>query len=208
MGIEPDQPEDISDVKRLLKTPEPVVITRPIKVSPNDYCPCGSDKKYKKCCMGKEADSLQASKVQKQEDKDDLATMEFFIEHFREIAMNETRHVTINSHDTLPADQYIFYELYCVKSGCDCRNVILNVTGRTGGHLATINHSLDPDGFSDIGIPQTFLDPINKQSRYSEALLELFHEIVLDEVYHQRLEQHLSLMKEKFKVKSEPVIQS
>jgi uncharacterized protein YecA (UPF0149 family) len=23
---------------------------KPIKVSPNDYCPCGSEKKYKKCC--------------------------------------------------------------------------------------------------------------------------------------------------------------
>ena len=133
--------------------------------------------------------------------------MVFFIEHFREVAMQETRYVTVNSHETLPVDQYVFYELYCVKPGCDCRNVILNVTGRAGGHLATINHSLDPDGFKDIDMPQTFLDPINKQSRYSEALLELFHEIVLDEVYHQRLEQHLALIKEKFKVKSELVIQ-
>jgi uncharacterized protein YecA (UPF0149 family) len=35
IGIEPDKPEDISDPK----------------VERNDPCPCGSGKKFKKCCM-------------------------------------------------------------------------------------------------------------------------------------------------------------
>jgi SWIM/SEC-C metal-binding protein len=50
VGYEPDKPEDISDLKRALKTFRPQVQAKPHKVSPNDYCPCGSNKKYKNCC--------------------------------------------------------------------------------------------------------------------------------------------------------------
>jgi len=61
VGIEPDKPEDISDIKRLLKKhenqPKPPIRPGPLKVSPNDYCPCGSGLKYKKCCLGKEGAS-------------------------------------------------------------------------------------------------------------------------------------------------------
>jgi SWIM/SEC-C metal-binding protein len=53
VGIEPDQPEDISDINTLSRRPataiEPTERFRP--VSGNNYCPCGSGKKYKKCCM-------------------------------------------------------------------------------------------------------------------------------------------------------------
>lgn len=54
VGIEPDKPENIDDVKWLLKkrADQPrVVKIAPFKVSPNDYCPCGSGLKYKKCCL-------------------------------------------------------------------------------------------------------------------------------------------------------------
>ena len=57
VGIEPDKPEDISDIKWLLKNfekqPRPQIRSGPLKVSPNDYCPCGSGLKYKKCCFDK-----------------------------------------------------------------------------------------------------------------------------------------------------------
>ena len=57
VGIEPDEPENISDIKWLLKHHpndlKPEIRTGPIKVSPNDYCPCGSGLKYKKCCLNK-----------------------------------------------------------------------------------------------------------------------------------------------------------
>jgi SWIM/SEC-C metal-binding protein len=52
-GVEPDEPEDTSDLDRLLNRVErPVVVTPrlPPKISGNDYCPCRSGKKYKKCC--------------------------------------------------------------------------------------------------------------------------------------------------------------
>lgn len=48
IGFEPDKPEDITDIERLLNPSEPVkAITMPGR---NDPCPCGSGKKYKKCC--------------------------------------------------------------------------------------------------------------------------------------------------------------
>ena len=48
IGLEPDQPEDISDVERLLNPQEPIK-ARAI-VGRNAPCPCGSGLKYKKCC--------------------------------------------------------------------------------------------------------------------------------------------------------------
>jgi SWIM/SEC-C metal-binding protein len=47
-GIEPDKPEDISDVERLLHPPAPA--RTQVSVGRNDPCPCGSGRKYKKCC--------------------------------------------------------------------------------------------------------------------------------------------------------------
>ena len=51
VGIEPDKPEDISDIERLLKPETPVV--RATHVGRNDPCPCGSELNYKKCCLNK-----------------------------------------------------------------------------------------------------------------------------------------------------------
>jgi len=47
MGIEPDEPEDITDLEKLLNPPKPARVS---KVGRNDPCPCGSGKKFKKCC--------------------------------------------------------------------------------------------------------------------------------------------------------------
>lgn len=62
-GLEPDKPEDISEVEYLLNpqafSSQPrmrnsenmtVVNDKPI-VGRNEPCPCGSGLKYKKCCM-------------------------------------------------------------------------------------------------------------------------------------------------------------
>lgn len=51
IGIEPDKHEDISDIKRALRLqPKAVAAKEPPRISGNDYCPCRSGKKYKKCC--------------------------------------------------------------------------------------------------------------------------------------------------------------
>ncbi|QTA86974.1 PBPRA1643 family SWIM/SEC-C metal-binding motif protein [Desulfonema magnum] len=48
IGFEPDKPEDTSDIDRLLNPVTPKKIEN--KIGRNDPCPCGSGKKYKKCC--------------------------------------------------------------------------------------------------------------------------------------------------------------
>jgi SWIM/SEC-C metal-binding protein len=50
IGVEPDEQENISDVECILSPPVPA--KTPPHVGRNDYCPCGSGKKYKKCCAG------------------------------------------------------------------------------------------------------------------------------------------------------------
>jgi SWIM/SEC-C metal-binding protein len=49
IGCEPDKPEDLSDLKKLLQPPEK---KQPrLKIGRNELCPCGSQKKFKKCCQ-------------------------------------------------------------------------------------------------------------------------------------------------------------
>ncbi|MBU0492709.1 MAG: SEC-C domain-containing protein [Chloroflexi bacterium] len=56
-GIEPDKPEDLSDLERLLN---PVARVKPDRSElmarvpgRNSPCPCGSGKRYKRCCGAK-----------------------------------------------------------------------------------------------------------------------------------------------------------
>ena len=49
IGLEPDKPEDISDLEKLLNPTKPLV--NEFIIGRNDPCPCGSGKKYKHCCM-------------------------------------------------------------------------------------------------------------------------------------------------------------
>lgn len=48
IGVDPNKPEDVTDLKTLLNVPKPTVAEK--KVGRNEACPCGSGKKYKKCC--------------------------------------------------------------------------------------------------------------------------------------------------------------
>lgn len=50
VGVEPDKPEDLSDIERALLAREPTPAA--IKVGRNEPCPCGSGRKFKKCCDG------------------------------------------------------------------------------------------------------------------------------------------------------------
>ena len=61
-GFEPDEPEDLSEVEYLLNprafssqprmgnSDNKTVVYKKSKVGRNEPCPCGSGKKYKKCC--------------------------------------------------------------------------------------------------------------------------------------------------------------
>jgi SWIM/SEC-C metal-binding protein len=48
--LAPDEPEDIADIECALLERIPVVA--PPKIGRNETCPCGSGKKFKKCCEG------------------------------------------------------------------------------------------------------------------------------------------------------------
>lgn len=127
-----------------------------------------------------------------------------FGQFFRELAARETRTVTITApilelgRLILQADEYGFDELYCVEQGCDCRRVIINVLARHAqAHVATINHAFDPPSHDYDPPEQTFLDPLNRQTEWSEALLDIFVNLVLkDESYRQRLMRHYRIFKE------------
>ncbi len=47
IGFEEDKSEDISDLEKMLNPVGPV---KSNKINRNAPCPCGSGKKYKKCC--------------------------------------------------------------------------------------------------------------------------------------------------------------
>lgn len=46
--LAPDQPENLADLELLQNPPKTVTVSE--KVGRNAPCPCGSGKKYKKCC--------------------------------------------------------------------------------------------------------------------------------------------------------------
>lgn len=48
VGVEPDKPEDVSDLDRALSPSVPARAHE--KVGRNEPCPCGSGRKAKKCC--------------------------------------------------------------------------------------------------------------------------------------------------------------
>jgi len=48
IAVEPDKPEDITDLDILLNPQKTIVAET--KVGRNEPCPCGSGKKHKKCC--------------------------------------------------------------------------------------------------------------------------------------------------------------
>jgi SWIM/SEC-C metal-binding protein len=51
VGVEPDQPEDITDVSKLLHPERFTVQNTAPSVGRNDPCTCGSGRKYKHCCL-------------------------------------------------------------------------------------------------------------------------------------------------------------
>ena len=116
---------------------------------------------------------------------------------FPDVAQIESRTLTPLNHESLPERAFLFVELYCVEPGCDCRRVILNVMDTvTRKHIATINHAFEPPRppFDDEG--QTFLDPLNPQSPMSEAVLDLFEDMMANDVgYQDRLERHYTMWK-------------
>lgn len=113
-----------------------------------------------------------------------------FFRFFRELAVAETRTLTVRNHNLLPDDEYALLEFYCPDPTCDCRRVTLKVVARhLAGQdtLAAISFAFD----RDAEFPGPSLDPPNLQTFYAEALLDLVTSYLEREpAYVARLESH------------------
>ncbi len=134
-----------------------------------------------------------------------------FYEGFRDLAIKETRNVTIfEDHPTLPADEYGLVEFYCNDENCDCRRVIFNVLSKNrNDYVAVIGYGWESADFyrqwtirDDPGVVRELqgpvLNPLSPQSEIAPALLELMRTLVLkDPAYVARLKRHYQMFKEK-----------
>ena len=108
----------------------------------------------------------------------------------------------------LSVGEYAFVEFYCEALNCDCRRVFLEVIARHHQDqvLASINYGWEKESFYrkrmpwDPNAPRQIvrgsLDPMNKQSKHAEELLELFQRHVLNEPYRLRLRRHYQLFRD------------
>ena len=128
-----------------------------------------------------------------------------FYSRHRELAFRETRSATVEGDASLPGGEYGFLELYCDEKGCDCRRVLVQVLRRDTGSTvwATINFGWERPGFyrswakgdrrTAHQMAGVSLDPLNPQTKYATALLELFGSVVQDTEYVERLTRHYAL---------------
>lgn len=142
-----------------------------------------------------------------------------FYTHFRDLAFKEMRSATVRGMPGLPDGEYGFLELYCDESGCDCRRVVIDViTPTTGPKIwATINYGWESLEFYEQWMRDketarecygVTLDPLNPQTEYSDALLQLFNHILQDEAYVERLKRHYQLFKSDLPTKRRSAISS
>jgi hypothetical protein len=129
------------------------------------------------------------------------------MERFPEVGARETRSVTVPPHQDLPEGEYGFVELYCDQPGCDCRRVMIDVLRPETGWSkvwATISYgweSLDfyrhwGGGDTDpVQIKGPYLDPLNPQTKYSSALLNLFRFLLQSPEYVARIQRDYQMFR-------------
>jgi len=125
-----------------------------------------------------------------------------FMERFPDVGVRETRFVKVPPLRDLPEGEYGFVELYCDEPGCDCRRVMIFVLQPQTGWSrvwAAISYGWEKLDFyrkwSGCGgdpneIKGPYLDPLNPQTKYSPALLELFEFLIQSPDYVARLRRH------------------
>lgn len=120
----------------------------------------------------------------------------------------ETRTITFADHAVLPGGQYALVDSYCTDPACDCQRVMINVVSwqqTRRGYLASIGYGFDRD--ADMAGP--YLDPLNPQSEYAEALLEIVSTMLEhDAGYVRRLQAHYRQVKEALADPSHPTHQA
>ena len=131
-----------------------------------------------------------------------------FMERFPEVGARETRSATVTQRQDLPDGEYGFLELYCDEPGCDCRRVTICVLRPETGWSkiwATISYGWESVDFyrewggahSDpIEMKGPCLDPLNAQTKYSSALLNLFRFLLQSTDYVERLKRHYQMFRD------------
>jgi hypothetical protein len=131
-----------------------------------------------------------------------------FMERFPEVGARETRSVTVTNRQDLPDGEYGFLEFYCNEPGCDCRRVMIDVLRPETGWSkvwATISYGWETLDFyrkwgetaSDpIEMKGPYLDPLNPQTKYSPALLNLFRFLLQSPDYVERLKGHYQMFRD------------
>jgi hypothetical protein len=119
-----------------------------------------------------------------------------FLQVEPDLAEKEMRTATLfGPREGIPAGTYGLVEFYCPDPDCDCRRVMLNVVEKQHPtrYLAAIGYGFDRDT-AEAG---PYLDPLNEQCAYADALLRLVQEVALsDPSYVIRLERHYERVKQ------------
>lgn len=137
-----------------------------------------------------------------------------FFTRFGDLAFRETRFARIQGEPGIPDGEYAFLELYCDDPDCDCRRVLIDVVAeKTGTKIwATINYGWESPSYYETwtenkedaeAMSGAVLDPLNPQTRYSKAFLNLFHLMIEDRAYVERLKRHYRMFKRELKREGE-----
>jgi len=129
-----------------------------------------------------------------------------FHDFYPEIAERETRSATVLNAADLPGGEYAFVELYCTDPKCDCRRVIVQVAAKDmpGKILATLSYGWDTAEFyartlhnEELAKKATTVtvEWLTPQTKYANALKEVFETIIEDSEYVERLKRHYSMVK-------------
>lgn len=133
---------------------------------------------------------------------------EWFYGRFPDIALRETRTLTVFDVPGLPPGEYGFTEAYCSKPGCDCRRVFFNVIQvETGRLVATIAYGWesveyyaqwlgrdDPHVLRELKGPA--LNRWSEQSELAPMLLAQLPLLLSDPAYVARIERHYRMFKD------------
>lgn len=123
-----------------------------------------------------------------------------------ELAVKETRTVTVRDDDHLPDGEYGFIEFYCDEPVCDCRRVVVNVMRRQTPSTVLVTTSFGWESLEfyrgrlgyleDAAVAKgRSLDPLNSQTKYAPTVLRLFCFVLTDDAYVERLKRHYYLFK-------------
>lgn len=138
-----------------------------------------------------------------------------FYSKFHDLAIHETRSVLVRGYDQIPNGEYGFIEFYCDDFHCDCRRVLINVISPTtkGKVWATINYGWEDRSYyekwmgdkelAEEAVGAT-LDPLNLQTEYAPALLDLFHFLIQDKAYVERLRRHYEIFRDSLRPSKTP----